>query len=201
MIYETDTNRVLVYDNSAWVMIADTDTPPGMQLVGSFTANGTSSTLTCDNIFTTEFENYQVVARLNSTSQNNGCFFQYIDSSGSLVTAGYYSQTYLQDFASSGSTSFTTQYTNVAAYVGYLPNSGGGASMLGVNMTIYSPLLSTVATAVSGQNSGIRSGVAFLGGQILSQSTNTTSHRGIRFGNDSTTNLTGTVRVYGLRNS
>jgi hypothetical protein len=33
VIYETDTNRVLVWDNSAWVMVLDTDQPPGLQLI------------------------------------------------------------------------------------------------------------------------------------------------------------------------
>ena len=37
LIYETDTNRVLIWDNAAWVMIADTDQPPAVNLVADAT--------------------------------------------------------------------------------------------------------------------------------------------------------------------
>ena len=170
----------------------------GLWKVGTFTASGSASSLVCDNVFTSDYENYLVVARLNAVSQLNGLFFQYLDTAGSTVTSGYYSSTYGQDFASSGSTGFTTQYTTAAVYCGWLPNSSGGASALGATMSIYGPRLSTIATSVTGQFTGIRSGAAFLGGNVLAQMTNSTAHRGIRFGNDGNTNLSGKVTIYGF---
>jgi hypothetical protein len=171
----------------------------GLWKVGEFTASGTSRALVCDNVFTSDYENYLVVYRLNSTIQLNSAYFQFLDTSGATVSAGYYSQTYAQDYATNGSTTFSTLYTNAGVYVGSIPNSGGGPSMLNSNFTIYAPRLS-IATAVTGQNVGIRSGAAFYGGQIMSQMTTDQQHRGIRFDNDGGGNLTGTVRIYGYRN-
>ena len=73
MIFETDTNRVLVWDNDAWVMIADTDSPPAMQLVkptsvtggtivGSSIAVGTAvSSVVISGAFSAEFDAYKIV--------------------------------------------------------------------------------------------------------------------------------------------
>ncbi len=54
MIFETDTNRVLVWDNAAWVMIADTDTPPGLQFISGATFSNVASIDITG--FTSEFE-------------------------------------------------------------------------------------------------------------------------------------------------
>jgi hypothetical protein len=58
MIYETDTNRVLVWDNAAWVMIADTDEPPGLQLISSSTFSDQSFVETTG--FSSTYEWYQI---------------------------------------------------------------------------------------------------------------------------------------------
>lgn len=168
----------------------------GLWKVGTFTASGTSRALVCDNVFTSDYENYLVVYRLQSTLQLNSAYFQYLDTAGATVSAGYYSQTYAQDYATNGSTGFSTLYTNAGVYIGSIPNSGGGPSMLNANFTVYAPRLS-IATAVTGQNVGIRSGAAFYGGQIMSQMTSNQQHRGIRFDNDGGGNLTGKVTIYG----
>lgn len=72
MIYETDTNRVLVYDNTAWVMIADTDQPPGLVLIKNSTAvYGTNTLLDISDIFTSQFANYKVVINNLRMSASN----------------------------------------------------------------------------------------------------------------------------------
>ena len=171
----------------------------GLWKVGEFTASNTSRALVCDNVFTSEYENYQIIVRLNAVSNSNRLFFQYLDTTGATVSSGYYSQNYTQDYATSGSTGFTTQYTTSGAYIGWLPNNSSGPNFLTVTMTIYAPRL-TVPSSATGQNVGINSGVAFQGGAFYSQSLNTTAHRGIRFDNDFGTNLTGSVKIYGYRN-
>jgi hypothetical protein len=170
----------------------------GLWKIGTYTASGTSRALVCDNVFTSDYENYLILYRLQSTLQLNSAYFQYLDTSGNIVNAGYYSQTYAQDYATNGSTAFSTLYTNAGVYVGSIPNLNGGPSMLNANFTVYAPRLG-IATAVTGQNVGIRSGAAFYGGQIMSQMTNNQQHRGIRFDNDGGGNLSGKVTIYGYR--
>jgi hypothetical protein len=193
-------NTIYTYDGSNWVKIVSASQPVGLQLIGTFTASNTSRALVCDNVFTDEYENYQVVVRLNSTIQTNACFYQYIDTSGNNVVAGYYGTVYHQDYASGTTTFQSTLSGQTIQYIGYLPNSGGGLSAMNVVLNIYAPRLSTIATGVTGQVSGIASGAAYLGGQVLGQMINTNAHRGIRFDNSGAGNLTGSVRVYGYRN-
>jgi hypothetical protein len=60
MIYETDTNRVLVWDNAAWVMIADTDQPPGLQKITPTTVAGSGVSLSGSNVVFTSAANISV---------------------------------------------------------------------------------------------------------------------------------------------
>lgn len=172
----------------------------GMWHLGTFTASGTSRALICDNIFTSDYDNYRVVLRMNSTIQTNAFFYQYLDTNGNSVTSGYYGTVYNQDYASATTGFLGTLAANTVQYIGYLPNSGGGASMLSASFDIFQPRLSTIATAIVGSQTGISSGAYFAGGQIMGQMTNSTAHRGLRFDNGGAGNLTGVVRVYGYRN-
>ena len=168
----------------------------GMWKVGTFTANGTSRALVCDNIFTSDYENYRIVFRMNSTIQTNAFFYQYIDTSGNTLNAGYYGTVYGQDYASATTGFIGTLSAGSVQYLGYLPNSGGGASMLSGSIDVFNPRLA-VATSVTGTQTGISSGAFFIGGQIMGQMTNSTLHRGVRFDNGGAGNLTGKVTVYG----
>lgn len=89
MIYETDTNRVLVYDNAAWVMIADTDAPPGLQKIIPTSVSGTGASIdstgnvvvssggtnfTINGCFTSEFSNYKFVVRDFKSSNSTALY-------------------------------------------------------------------------------------------------------------------------------
>jgi hypothetical protein len=86
MIYETDTNRVLVWDNAAWVMIAETDQPPGLQLIKSQSVGSGVSSVPVTNVFSSEFTNYLINWDNGTTSGSSNMGIRL----GSTVT-GYYS--------------------------------------------------------------------------------------------------------------
>jgi hypothetical protein len=197
VIYETDTDRVLVWNASAWVMIADTDQPPALQLIGTFTASGASRALVCDNIFTTEFNNYKIVADFIGSSNSNVMYFNLLDTSGNQQTGGYGASSYLQDYFT-GTTGFASLANNTLAYVGYIP--AGSSLSLGFTMDIQNPQVSNRNTIWSGHQVGIDSGVAFKGGYFIGMQTVVNQSRGIRFDCNQGTNITGTVKVYGYRN-
>ena len=197
MIFETDTHRVLVWDNAAWVMIADTDTPPGLELAGTFTASGTSRALVCDNIFTENYENYKIVMKLATTANDNMLFAQFINTSGTTVNTSYFSTTYGRDYASA-TTGVTANGATGNINIGRIPN--GATTPLSAEFTVYGPRLNEW-TSINGQYSGIQSGVQYLGGEFYSVcNASPNTMRGIRIDNTQGTNLTGTVRVYGYRN-
>jgi hypothetical protein len=58
VIYETNTKQTLVWQGTAWVMLTDADTPPGLQLISGATFSNVASIDITG--FTSEFEWYEV---------------------------------------------------------------------------------------------------------------------------------------------
>lgn len=167
----------------------------GLWKVGTFTANGTSRALVCDNVFTSDFTNYKIVVKLASTSNTNTLYFQTINTSGTTVTSGYFSASYGRDIATAGATTVTALNNTTVVQFGYVAN--GTANPTGAEFTIYGPRL-TEWTTVTGQYTGVNSGAAYQAGSFyatINPSPNTM--RGIRFDNSAGTNLTGVVSIYG----
>ena len=110
MIYETDTHRVLVWDNAAWVMIADTDTPPGLQLVASsaFTSITAASPLNMIGVFVSEFTNYRIVFNTTSATANVGISIQLMNGSSPATGSDY-------RFAAAGASSNGSSSNNGSA--------------------------------------------------------------------------------------
>jgi hypothetical protein len=166
----------------------------GLWKVGTFTANGTSRALVCDNVFTTDYNNYRVVIQMRSTVATNAFFYQYIDTSGNNVNSGYYGSIYGQDFTT-GATATSSASATTVQYIAWIPNSSN--TPCGVSFDLHSPRLSTVTTSVVGHHSSVSSGFSYLGGNIVGMTTGTTAFRGLRFDNGGAGNLTGTVTIYG----
>ena len=82
-------------------------------------------------------------------------------------------------------------------YIGYLPNST--FHYIDASMDIFSPFVSADGTSVVGQFSGLSSGAAFAGGQIMGKMNVAGQYRGLRFDNGGAGNMTGTVTVYGSK--
>lgn len=191
-------NSMYTYDGSNWVKIISTGQPPALQLIGTFTADGTSRSLNCDNVFTSEFTNYKVVVKLASNQSTNTLIFQFINTNGTLVNTSYYSASYSRDIATAGSGAVTVINSTITAQIGYLPNGLGNP--LGAEFTIYNPL-GNEWTTYNGQYTGINSGVAYQAGEFYGVcNPSPPTMRGIRFDNTpGGGNLTGTVQIYGYR--
>jgi hypothetical protein len=89
MIFETDTNRVLVWDNAAWVMIADTDEPPALQLVASGSATSGSS-VSINNCFTTDYDTYLIILEDVRTTTAQGWTFRLRAAGTDTAGTNYY---------------------------------------------------------------------------------------------------------------
>jgi hypothetical protein len=167
----------------------------GMWKVGTFTANGTSRALVCDNVFTTDYTNYKVVIKLASTSNTNQLYFGFINTSGTTVVTSYFSASYGRDIATMGSGTVTVTNNTTVALVGWIAN--GTANPSGAECTIYGPR-TTDWTTLNGQYTGVNSGVAYQAGEFYATcNPSPNTMRGIRFDNTAGTNLTGTVTIYG----
>lgn len=169
----------------------------GLFKVGAFTASGTSRALVCDNVFTSDYDNYKVVIKLGSTSNTNTLFFQFINTSGSTVAASYFAASYSRDIATAGSGAVTVNNSTTSALCGFVANGTGNPS--GVEITIFGPRLNEWTT-YNGQYTGVNSGVAYQAGELYgTNNASPNTMRGLRFDNTAGTNLTGTVVVYGYR--
>jgi hypothetical protein len=185
MIYETDTNRVLVWDNAAWVMIADTDTPPGMQLVGkgTFTAND----LIADGVFTTEFDRYVLKTNISLSNTASEIRVQFRTSSANNSTSNYQHQnTY---FATSAGFDRNTTSTTSA-----LLAQNVGAAGWDMNLEITGPATTTTTRIIL--SGSVSTGTLPIVGNVGFQTT--TAFDGIRIF-PSTGNITGAYEIYGYR--
>lgn len=139
VIYETDTNRVLVWDNAAWVdpstgetgrsgLVVMTPTSvsgSGVSLSGSTVSVSTASSATINGVFTSDFDFYQIrmfILSSNSQQQITGQFT--ID--GTATASNYtiqsldaYSTTIAAALVSS-QTSFSVENTTTSIYAPFI---------------------------------------------------------------------------------
>ena len=205
MIYETDTNRVLVYDNAAWVMIADTDAPPGLQKIIPTSVSGTGASIasngdvvvasggnnfTVNGCFTSEFANYKLLVRDLRTS------------------AGSALQLSMGTSASGTSHKYAGVYVNTSGAVAGIGNSGTSlwelavigrntTTSVGCDTTLISPYLSTETTYTS---IGVDSDNGALFRSNSGMHTGDTSFTSLYFSLASTYTITScTISIYGFR--
>lgn len=204
MIYETDTNRVLVYEGAAWVMIADTDTPPGLVLIKSETGvtATNASPYGVQSVFTSEFRNYRLVWSATQATSNADMLMQFYTGTSTVESGSVYGYgwagTYISSAPAYNFANFSV--TNPFAPAGNLYLGSTIASTYGGHgwLDIYSPQLST-STRYAGQAFSPYTGTwyntslhCFGGVETASQYT------GFRW-NPSAGTTTITYRLYGYR--
>ena len=192
MIYETDTNRVLVWDNAAWVMIADTDTPPGLQLIKTQSLSGTTTQM--ENCFSAEFSSYRLVFSNLKFSAIDLMTLRMVTGTTPNETSNYY---HSRLEVRNGDGVITGAGINGSSY--WLPGTAGFTTSSGGTIDIYNPFDNTAATAYNSTGVDTRTdgAAARFGGGFFN---GTTSFDGLWIGNlNGTRTMTGTVRVYGYR--
>lgn len=189
MIYETDTNQVLVYEGAAWVMIADTDTPPGLELIKVVTVGSGVTSVSVNSVFSSSYDVYKMeLVGLNSNVDGYGLKIKFNNTSGST----YYTALSYMSVGSSTISGATDSGTNTGAFVAFSSSSTSTSS----STTIYNPFSSanTTWTFQASGNTYISNGAGV--------DRNATSHTGFTLNSyDGATMTGGTIRVYGCRNT
>jgi hypothetical protein len=191
VIYETNTRQTLVWQGSAWVMLTDADTPPGLVLVKTQAISDTSSTVT--NCFTEEFDSYRVVISGFTSSTVDDMVIRFVTGSTPDASNLYYS-------ARLTSLSGTTSTPNAPATIGF-PGWVGNTVAAGAVMEIQNPFSNTLATSFMGQGMDTRTVGSFmrLGAGFFNANTR---FDGLYVGSlNGSYTLGGTIRIYGYRNS
>jgi hypothetical protein len=186
MIYETDTNRVLVWDNAAWVMIADTDTPPGMELVKTQAVGSGISSVVVTGAFSADYDSYRITYT-GGTQSSSTDFSMRLGSS----TTGYFGWM-IYGQSNGGSGVFASQNNT-----GLFPWIGGGSAGQAshVSVDVMSPFLSGHTKFRNGsyQNDDLY-------GTMNGEHRVATSYTEFTLFPNVGTITGGTIRVYGYRN-
>lgn len=192
MIFETDTNRVLVWDNAAWVMIADTDSPPGLQLVKTQTVGTAVTSVTVNGAFSSEFENYKVVLSGGQSSSAVDLNLQ-LTAGGTPSTTLYYGVLVWASRDTGSVAGATNNNASVWSWAGGSAGSADGAASMDVDLLNPFDAKRTRlhnAQVLYSTVYGTYTGLHDIG----------TSYDGIKIIPSSGTLTGGTIRVYGYRN-
>lgn len=190
VIYETDTDRCLVWNNTGWVQLSTgTANPPGLELVKTQTIGSAVSSVTVSDCFSSTYDNYKIMiyGGVGSTE------LQLNMTLGSSSTQYYVGGTYAS--WASGSVGSATQDNGSSWIRAGWANSGDVGSVT-MNMEILGPFLveATAATSLWSRNGANLGVVSFFHNVAASYSSFTLT--------TSTGTITGgTIRVYGYRNS
>lgn len=209
VIYETDTDKVFVWNGSAWVIPnAPAQNPQGLELVTTCTVTsvggtaatasggvvtiGTSNTsVTVSSAFSSTYDNYQIHLsgiKFNTTNGTLKCAL------GSTTT-GYYQNGYYTNYASATINGNPANNTNPYFEVAFTEATNTNAQS--VMFHLYAPNLADHTRMSSAWATESYTGV-FNG--ILNNTTQYTAFT-ISTSGGTPTMTGGTIRVYGYRNS
>lgn len=195
-IFETDTDRLLVWNGSAWVIPnAPAQNPTGLEFITSGALSGNS--INFSNCFTSTYNNYQIVIDEIGLSGSGDIFIRYLKASdGTADTSSVYWWA-MRGITSGGASADSISGAGVAyGYTGHVTDAA--TLRLGsVVMQITDPFLArrTYAHIQAASSLAVykqsRSGMT---AHNLDQ-----SNSGIQFFTNSAVTMTGTVSIYGYR--
>ena len=194
-IYQVDTNQMLIWNGTAWVIPnSPAQNPTGLEFISSTALSGGS--ITVSNCFSSTYDNYRIVLGNGATS-NTGVYFYFqwtVAGTPSTVNYGWsyhgirsdgLSYPYRDDASSSGIITL--------GQLGMNPQFAGAVNNM--SMDVFMPFLTARSFALYQSVSYPSPFVHVTGGISQDQST---SKDGFKLGVSAGT-FTGTVSVYGYR--
>lgn len=202
VIYETDTDRTLVWNGSGWVYLSTSSVNPvGMELItgvgcsaGGTASNGVVtigsgvSSVVVTNAFNASYDNYKILVSGTGTASTGAGYL--------TLQLGSVTSSYRYDYISANLASATpTSAGSVGAanfpYIGFK-----GANCVTAVVEVNSPFLAT-QTMVSAFAGQVGNNMGTLVGVLV----DSTSITGFTLGASTGTISGGNIRVYGYRNS
>jgi hypothetical protein len=189
VIYETDTDRTLVYNGTGWVFLSTSRANPGgLDFITSSSFTAVSS-LPVNNCFSSLYDNYKIIVSFTAVTGDTGLLIR-MRASGTDSTASYVSER----VGGSGASAFASANATGTddGYLGFVDTASVASFFCSAE--IYSPFLArhTTIMATSGgvPTSGNTVQLIWNGHQVASSYDGFTLHSG-------GTNLTGIISVYG----
>ena len=190
VIYETDTDRAMVYNGTGWVVLSTgRANPGGLDLVKAETSFSGVTSVTADNVFTSAYTNYRILYRVG-TSASDGSIRSQLRVGGTAATTNYNVQGFYTDntsntpFRLSSTTGFLFGDTK-ASYEGYFILELNSPAV--ATPTFLHHLTSTASGAYT----------SFIYYATVQNHTTATAYDGISFFNGSGGNISGSYTIYG----
>lgn len=181
VIYETDTDKTLVYNGTGWVYLSTSRANPvGLDLIKTQTIGSAVSSVTVSDVFSSTYDNYKIMVTAGASSASMDMWMTL----GSTTTGYYYGLNY-NIF---NSTASATGASNAAKWA-YIGSSTG--TSIAINADILSPNLVEQTFFTSTVTSD---GYVGVGGGYLA---NTTSYTAFTLTPSSGTLTGGNIAVYG----
>jgi hypothetical protein len=189
VIYETDTKQTLVWQGSAWVMLTDADSPPGLQLIKTQSIGTGVSSVEITSAFSSEFDNYKIiVGNVNYSVADTTILCR----PGNVSTSNYYGGGFFALFTGGGLSQYVLNAGN-AGGVGITTQTNRGT----VIFDISEPFNSSSWTRMHSLPSIGNNYVAFYTSMLATSA----SYTSFTIFPASGTMTGGTIRVYGYRNT
>jgi len=167
----------------------DVATQGGLVLLNT-TAFSAVTSVSIDNVFSSTYQNYRLVFNMTDASGNNAEIWWYGRTSGVDVTTNYaFQMTY----------SRSTTVASLAGSVGFIGNiQTGGTGTSQYEVFLANPQIAAETVTNGVVYSQVQSGGPYLW-TVASRQISSSQFDGIKFYTSSGT-MTGTVRIYGVRN-
>ncbi len=185
VIYETDTDKTLVWNGTGWVYLSTSRTNPGgLDLIKTQTIGSAVSSVTVSDAFSTTYDNYRIIVSGGAASATPN-----LDMILGSTTTGYYYGSVYSTFASS--TQNGEAGSNQASWLRVAVGSSNGLN--GV-IEVFSPFASSRTAANWVTTHQQTSGFVSRGSGFLD---NATSYTAFTLTPNSGTLTGGTIAVYG----
>lgn len=195
MMFQKDTNELKICDGASWISMLDTDNPSGMDLIAAYNPSS-SGTLNMTSIFSSKYENYRIVFNVRASADTLTLLYGNLLTGSTAVTSSYICGMRTFD-PNAANTAWVDGNTSTSRVImGHVGGTGGGGAG---HIDIYSPN-NAIRTHFVGHNSGLYPATWFSTSFYGGQNTNNTAYDGFQLTQSANT-ITGTVRVYGYRNS
>lgn len=181
-----DINDYQYYNGSAWIQLV---APTGLTLLTTTSFSG-AGVVDVTSVFTSTYQNYQVQLNIDAPSVSLAPYLQLL--SGATPAATNYSRAGIRTY--SNAATIESERANLATTL----SIGLTDTTSATTITIFNPQLAR-ATLFAWSHAGQFS-TSHLADTGNGRHSTSTAYDGLRIG-ASTGNMTGTVRIYGLRNS
>ncbi len=189
-IFETDTDKLLVWNGTAWVMPnKPAQNPDGLELIKTQTVGTAVSSQNVTSCFNSTYDDYIVMLDGISCSSNGSAFYFKLLSGTTPTTSGFYGNTFYIGIAAGGGLSNAAQ---VNASQGEMASQSGTYTNYG-KLDIHAPFAASATryNFINADNNYLRFGAGI-------QNSNT-SFDGIQIIPGAGTLTGGTISVYGYR--